>query len=544
MSRLPSHICVLTSAAVSLALLAGCGGGNDDEGRPLPEAIKTVMAKPVYRNAVWGLRVVDLASGELIYSVDPNRNLLIASVRKSFSVGMTLDALGTAHRFHTPVYRQGAVDAGGGLDGNLILVASGDMSMGGRVNPDGSYAITDLDHNEANALGDAELTAPDPLAGYKALAAQIKASGITRVRGDVVIDERLWAPFDFREQFQVSPIFVNDDLVDIAITPGAVGAAANVVSRPLSAAFKMGSTLMTAAAGSPIDVTLTPELPTCIGKSPCDGIVSGAVPLDLVGPLIGKLPLVRAFRITQPAAYARTVLIEALAAAGVVVDAAVVGPNPSSKLPAATTYSAATQVAELVSARYADHARHIMKVSYNLGADTSLMHFGLAHGVRTQADALVAEKKALVGDFGLNANELEFIDGSGDGETRASNRAVVGLLTAMTKRPVAADYLATFPLLGVDGSLQLVSNFTADPTLAGARGQVMAKTGTFVDSASTATRLLIRAEAFAGYIHTKGGRTLVYQLVVNDMEAVPGFPQLVDVIQDLGVISAVIWRDN
>lgn len=544
MFELSFPLSAFASASISLALLAGCGGGDHDEGRPLPEAIKTVMAKPLYRNAVWGLRVVDLASGEVIYSVDPNRNLLIASVRKSFSVGMTLDTLGAAHRFHTPVYRQGAVDAGGGLDGNLILVASGDMSMGGRVNPDGSYAITDLDHNEANDLGDAELSAPDPLAGYKALAAQIRAAGITHVRGDVLIDERLWDKFDFREQLQVSPIFVNDDLVDVAITPGSVGAAANVVSRPLSAAFQVQSSLMTAGAGSEIDLTLTPKLPTCFGTSPCGGVVSGAVPVDLVGPLSAKLPLVRTFRITQPAAYARTVLIEALAAAGVAVDATVVGPNPTGKLPASTTYSAATQVAELVSARYADHARHIMKVSYNLGADTSLMHFGLAHGVRTQADALVAEKKALVSDFGLNASELEFIDGSGDGETRASNRAVVGLLTAMTRRPVATDYVATFPLLGVDGSLELVRGFTADPTLAGARGQVQAKTGTFVDPTSTETRLLIRAEAFAGYIHTKSGRTFVYQLVVNDMEAVPGFPQLVDVIQDLGVISAVIWRDN
>jgi hypothetical protein len=33
-------------------------------------------------------------------------------------------------------------------------------------------------------------------------------------------------------------------------------------------------------------------------------------------------------------------------------------------------------------------------------------------------------------------------------------------------------------------------------------------------------------------------------LVVNDLEPVAGFPQLVDVIQDLGVLSAVLWRDN
>ena len=59
----------------------------------------------------------------------------------------------------------------------------------------------------------------------------------------------------------------------------------------------------------------------------------------------------------------------------------------------------------------------------------------------------------------------------------------------------------------------------------------MAKTGTFVDPASTEGRLIIRAEAFAGYIRTRAGRTFAYQLVVNDMEPVAGFPQLVDVIQ-------------
>ena len=535
----------LTAAAVgsvAFALLAGCGGGDNDDSRPLPDAIKTVMAKPVYRNAVWGLRVVDQESGEVVYNVDPNRNLLIASVRKSFSVGLTMDAIGADHRFRTPVHRRGAVDAGGGLDGDLIVVASGDMSMGGRVNPDGSYAITNLDHNEANGLADAELTAPDPLAGYKSLAAQIAARGIRHVRGDVIIDERLWDKFNFRTEFDVSPIFVNDDVVDVLIAPGVLGGPAVISSRPSSAAFSVQSTLTTTAAGTEPDIALTRPADSCVGIV-CSGRLWGTVPLDFVGPLTGKVPVPRVFRITQPANYARTVLIEALTAAGVVVDAPVVAANAAARLPAATAYTADTRVAELVSAPYLDHARHIMKVSYNLGADTTLMHYGVAKGVRSQAAALAVEKKALVGDFALNPAEFDFVDGSGDGETRASTRAVVSLLRAMSKRPVAIDYLATFPRLGVDGSLGLVTGFTADPTLAGAKGQIAAKTGTYVGEAPQ-QRLAIRTENFAGYIVTKSGRKLVYHVVVNDMDPVAGFSDLVGVIQDLGVISAVIWRDN
>lgn len=384
------------------------------------------MSKPDYRKAIWGLRVVDLDSGAVLYDRSPGSKLLIGSVRKTFSVGLAMDALGASHRFHTPVYRLGTVDPTGAFHGNLVLAASGDISMDGRVNPDGSYAITYLDHNEANALGDVQLTAPDPLAGYKLLAAQIAATGITHVRGDVIIDERLWDAFHFRQQFTVSPIFVNDDVVDVAIVPGSNGGPANVTSRPLSSAFQMNSTLTTAASGMPIDVNLTSELPTCIGTLPCGGVVSGSVPVDAARPLTGQLPLVRVFRITQPAAYARTVLIEAFAAGSVTVDAPAVAPNAGTGLPARGSYGTDTKVAELASAPYADQARHIMKVSYNIGADASLLHYGLTLGVRTLADSLKVERQALSTTFGLNADDMSFLDGSGDGETRARNGAVTG----------------------------------------------------------------------------------------------------------------------
>ena len=34
-----------------------------------------------------------------------------------------------------------------------------------------------------------------------------------------IIDDRLFQPFNFRDQFDVRPIFVNDDLVDLSIHP-------------------------------------------------------------------------------------------------------------------------------------------------------------------------------------------------------------------------------------------------------------------------------------------------------------------------------------
>ncbi|MBV9103616.1 MAG: D-alanyl-D-alanine carboxypeptidase, partial [Candidatus Eremiobacteraeota bacterium] len=191
--------------ALAMSLCAAVTAvGSSAAPTDVPTDIRAVFGKPLYRDATWGLRVQD--GSRVLVDLNSNRQFLIGSVRKIFSVGANLNAVGAAHTYDTPVYRQGRIDNNKVLHGNLVLVASGDLTMGGRANPDGTVAISNWDHNEADSLGNAILTRPDPLAGYRRLARAVKASGIDRVAGDVVIDDRLFTPFDFRGQFQVRPI--------------------------------------------------------------------------------------------------------------------------------------------------------------------------------------------------------------------------------------------------------------------------------------------------------------------------------------------------
>ena len=147
--------------------------GSDIAGQQqaeIPAGIKAILQKPAYQNSIWGLRVVDLDTRKVLIDIRPHYDFAIGSVRKVFSIGELLNAVGPTHRYNTPVYRRGELDREGVLRGDLILLASGDLTMGGRTNPDGTIAVTDFDHNEADSLGNAQLTAPDPLAGYIALA--------------------------------------------------------------------------------------------------------------------------------------------------------------------------------------------------------------------------------------------------------------------------------------------------------------------------------------------------------------------------------------
>ena len=84
------------------------------------------------------------------------------------------------------------------LEGNLILVAAGDLTLGGRQTSNGAIAFTNYDHNDANNLGTAILTPQDPLSGLDELARQVRSSGIRKVNGDVIVDTRLFDSYCYR----------------------------------------------------------------------------------------------------------------------------------------------------------------------------------------------------------------------------------------------------------------------------------------------------------------------------------------------------------
>lgn len=388
-------IFVVSITVVSILSSGGCNK-NGSSGQPIPEEIRAVFDKPLYDGAIWALRVVDLESGEVIYNQRSDDNLFIGSVRKVFTIGEALKVLGQGFMFRTPIHRQGSVNGEGVLDGDLILVASGDLTMGGRRNPDDTMAITNLDHNDANNLGNAILVAPDPLQGYKALAKQVADAGVTRITGEIIIDDRLFEPYLFRGEFDVRPIFVNDDVVDVIVDPGAPGGPAVVDWRPTSEAFRVESTLQTLGSGMVNDIELEPLVPQCFGMPDCLGTVSGEISADLVPPLTDAFPIIQIFRISDPSSYARTVLIEALIEEGVEVDAPVVAENPSQLLPPKNSYTPDTIVAEYISLPYSEYAKLVLKVSYNIGADTSLLLWGLTQGSDNMEDTLEIERDNLI----------------------------------------------------------------------------------------------------------------------------------------------------
>src|SRR5438105_4042792 len=102
----------------------------------LAARIEAVTRGADYKSAHWGVLIVNAETGKSVYEQNADRMFTPASTTKLYTCAAALAAFGTDYRFETPVYRRGEVKDGR-LSGDLILVASGDLTLGGRTDPHG-----------------------------------------------------------------------------------------------------------------------------------------------------------------------------------------------------------------------------------------------------------------------------------------------------------------------------------------------------------------------------------------------------------------------
>jgi D-alanyl-D-alanine carboxypeptidase/D-alanyl-D-alanine-endopeptidase (penicillin-binding protein 4) len=505
---------------------------GEAQGELGPEITK-IMNSSLYRYGEWGYLEVDPSDGHTVRSLGPAERLYIpGSSTKLFSVSAALDDLGFDHRFKTPVYAQGEVKDDT-LSGNLVLVASGDLTMGGRTAPNGTVSYTPIDHTYADSVPGATLTPENPLAGLNEIAEQVHNSGINLVDGDVIIDTRLFdlAPETSVNDFSFNapnldpmprPITINDNLIDVEVTPGKVGKAPKVVKwRPQVEPYHIEMKAKTVAAGKPTTLMVSPQT---------DGpvVVSGNIAADA-----GKQ--LRVAAVDDPAAFARTALIEALGRAGVSVNASPTGSNPSAELPKKGSYKADDQVAVYESPPYSQYAKLILKVSHNYGANLNVCLMAVKAGGTDCNDGFPV-MKSFFEKAGLDVDQVALADGRGGNPTdRFTPKAATDLLRYWLDQPQAEEFREMLPELGVNGSL------ASDCKDCPAKGKVFAKPGT-VALPDYVNESLVDNESLGGYLEAEPGRYHVFYLVVNGASA-QNIDEALKVFNDLSDIAAILQED-
>jgi len=529
--RLSRRSALQSGGAAGLALTmtaAGrtAGGAQDAtpvSGQPLPDAIAPVMNQPRYAEYTqWGIYAADRETGEAVYDLNSIQRYVPGSTTKLFPAAAALTRYGPDFRFQTPVYRRGDI-VGGALDGDLILVASGDITMGGRDRPDGTLAHGNIDHTDANAVpGAAALTDTDPLAGLDTLAKQIADAGIAAAR-DVIIDARLWNLMA-KDDYVLSPIMINDNVVDLTTVPATDGVPASLEVRPATAFYDITVNVQTVAADQPQAVTITSSSANQIE-------IQGEIPE-------GSAPLLQTFQVEDPPAFARTLFIEALVRQGVTIDAPAVGPNPADRLPASDAYAEADRVALLTSLPFSEVIKVILKVSMNRGADTLVFLLAVKEGRRTFSEGLQAIQPFLE-QIGVDPAGVSLADGRGNERADLfSPRSVAALLRGMAAGPDFTVYHDALPILGVDGT-----EWRSLPSTSPALGKIVAKSGTTIVGDLLNQEYLLLGKASAGYMTAKSGRELVWAVYVNDVLSTD-LMELIGVGADIGTIAEAIYEAN
>jgi D-alanyl-D-alanine carboxypeptidase/D-alanyl-D-alanine-endopeptidase (penicillin-binding protein 4) len=450
-----------------------------------------ILANPRLHDSVIGAEVYDLDARRPLYQLNAEELMVADSTTKLLTEGTSLALLGPSFTWVTPVYRTGPIDPSGTLHGDLILVASGDPNLSQRIRADNTLAFENEDHSYNGAA-----VPGDPLTVLRELAKQVAKAGVRAVDGRIIVDTTLFPDqsAQYGLGFVISPITVNDNAIDVTVTPGAKpGDPATIAVSPQTSYARFVDQVTTGAAKSDATVNFT--------KDVADG--SGQRTVTMTGSQPAGSSALYAYGVPDPKLFAQDAFTLALQDAGVAVHV----PQTAAaydRQAASSSFVPSNLVARHVSPPLSADVRITLKVSQNLHAMLMPFVWGayLAKAQSDVAKAGFARERELLQGAGLPLHGSVQADGAGDFAYFTPD-FIVHYLAWMRSQSWYPFLFWGLPVMGVDGTLADIQKH------APARGQVFAKTGTgggddLLNNDNVVTKGL------AGYIITRSGHHLAF----------------------------------
>jgi D-alanyl-D-alanine carboxypeptidase/D-alanyl-D-alanine-endopeptidase (penicillin-binding protein 4) len=472
-------------------------------------SINALLADPKIAGAHWGISVTQL-DGTSIYALNDNQLFQPASDVKLFTTAAALSILNPQYLPKTTVravlYTKGAAIP----KGDVVMESNGDAFLSDRIVPyDGKTP-----------------SAPPTLQKLDELAEQfsekLRRVGVTTINGDVVAAGLLpWNPYGdgwnaddlpWGYGAPVTGIVVNDNQVQLTITPATERGPATLTLAPDLPYYTLKNEVGTTDANTQTNIQVERD-----GRT-----------LRITGTIqAGSIPDKESIAIDDPELYAATALKALLAQHGITITGVarvqryyasddrstreiILGINPPPHTASAGDICGSSLCetplfvgVEHIAPSLLDDVTATNKDSLNLHAELLLRKLDLrdrpyAHESTFAQGARVVRQFAI--NAGVNPDDFYFVDGSGlSTDDLATPRAFTQLLRYAATQPWGAEYKASLPIGGVDGTLE--TRFTKPPL----KGNVFAKTGTSSED-----------RALSGYVVCASGKTVVFSILVGD----------------------------
>jgi serine-type D-Ala-D-Ala carboxypeptidase/endopeptidase (penicillin-binding protein 4) len=497
---------VLAMLVLITAIFVGLVGSAtpfqaQDEGTTLGTQLQRLIDQPKWESALWGVHIVSLKDGKVLFSSNTRKRFLPASNMKLLIGAAALDAFGAGFRFETPVYGEGIIDAQGRLLGNLVIAGRGDPNLEGRT--------YDPQHEE--------LMQQD-IPGFMAqIAGQLADRGVKSIVGDVVSDETLflhephdpsWALENVLWSYSapVNSLAAAENWFQLEVLPGETeGSAAFLRPVPVESGLVLVNQVKTTSQGREawMGVDLNPE-----GSHVT---LRGEIPLRHAG-------LKYNLAVRDAGVSAGRLLKLALAQRGIAVTGEVktrqlspleILEQGKPSLDAAKRLQSAhreeQKLANLRTQPLSESLKVMLKTSNNLYAEMMLRNLGAHATGLGSVDTGVAALEKFLEKTGNSKNSVSLNDGSGlSRKNLITPESIVRVLQYMDQHPHRDVFLDMLPVAGRDGTLR--NRMKKGPAFE----HVFAKTGS-IDFVST----------LSGFAIAKNGERLAFSIMVNNSNATP-----------------------
>ncbi len=454
----------------------------------LQRDIDRVLDADEFSGAFWGVRVIDLTTGDVLYARNDEKSFVPASNVKLYTTSAALDQLGWMYRYRTRLYVDGPVESGV-LRGNLIVRGAADPTIG-----------THYEASEGDWEADVDATRL-----FRDWADSLRAAGITRIEGDVIGDDDViddvplgtnwsWDDETFYYSAQLSGLPFNDNVIHMYVTGTRRGAPANIRWYPYDTDY--------------VEVINRSETihPDSSGEEGYRRI-RGTNTIEVTTRVPEGDEEIEEITVENPTEFFVHVLRESLHRSGISVsgdavdvDELSIKPDYSEPHVRRVAYHESPTLAEIVAL--------INKPSQNLFAELLLKKLGAEFRTRDEdldpgsAEMGVAAAFETFVRADIDTSTIRLVDGSGLSRLNlVTPEMTTRLLSYMwhhEDRNVHRAFVNSLPLAGEQGTLR--NRFRQGP----AYGNLRAKTGT-----------LTSVSSLSGYVHLDGPRPLAFSMMSN-----------------------------
>ena len=459
----------------------------------LERDLRTLFTDRAAERAQWAVTFHSLKTANSLYSLNSARLMVPASAQKVLTAAAAAERLGWNFRYTTRVLSTAPIGLDGAIDGDVIVIGSGDPS----VNP----------------------RHPERWRAFDDWAIALKTKGVTAINGRLIGDDNAfaepawgfgWSWDDLHYGFGAEPsaLQFNENTAEVLVGPGlTVGSRAIVATSPIGSWLAVESTATTVAAGEPTLVDFF--------RMPGSGVLSvrGQIAAD-------AQPLTLDASVENPTRFFVSALREALARHGISVTGGIADVD---ELGGAMVYDGLHELVIDQSPPLSELIDVMLKWSRNIYAESLLLSLSPPGAPATSARALQSLRETLR-TWSVGADRYIARDGSGLSRYNyVTSDAMVMLLTYMWMDPKhAALFQSALPLSSVSGTLAGRMKGTA------AEGRVVAKTGT-----------MSHIRSLVGYVTTADGEPIAFSMIANDFR-VPAAE--IDAIMDRALDRVVQFK--